>query len=354
MTSDALKSEGSPVRLAVVGLRFGRHIVDDELTRDEVRKYCRLVSVCDLDAARASEVAAAAGVPAAKDLDAVLADPEVEAVGLYTPPVGRAGLIRKIIRAGKHVMTTKPFERDADAGLKVLQEARELGRVVHLNSPAPLLAGDLLQVEKWREKFQLGRPVSCHREAYASYREKADGSWYDDPKLCPVAPIFRLGIYLINDMIQLLGEPEAVQVMHSRLFTGRPTPDNAQLMIRFKNGVLGSVFASFCVDDGQFYSNSMLLKYERGTIFRNMEPFAYGQATSHTSMSVVARTGERESTIERAQPESMSGGYQWHAFHQAIRNGPLLNATSPEQIVMGVRVIDAMARAESSGREERV
>ena len=312
------------------------------------------MTVCDLDAVRANEVAAAVGVKASTDLDAVLADPDIEAVALYTPPVGRAALIRKIIRAGKDVMTTKPFELDAQAALKVLEEAREMGRVVHLNSPAPMLPGDLRQVEMWREKYQLGRPIACHREAYASYREKADGSWYDDPQLCPVAPIFRLGIYLINDMIQLLGEPEAVQVMHSRIFTGRPTPDNAQLLIRFKNGVIGSVFASFCVDDGQFYSNSMVLKYERGTILRNMEPFAYGEANSRTHMSVVAKTGNEQTVIERAEPANMSGGYQWREFHRAVRTGPLLNATTPEQIVMGIRVIGAMSRAEHSGREELI
>ena len=343
----------SPVRIAVVGLNFGGHIVDD-LLRKPASDYCKLTTVCDLDASRANSAAARAGVPACTDLDELLADPTLEAIGLFTGPAGRAKLIRRIIRAGKHVMTTKPFERDVAAALEVLQEAGGLGRVVHLNSPSPVLPADLRQVLLWQEKYQLGRPVACRREVWASYREQADGNWYDNPELCPVAPIFRLGIYLINDMVQLLGEPETVQVMHSRLFTGRPTPDNAQLSIRFKNGVLGSVFASFCIDDGQFYSNSMVLNYQNGTIYRNMEPVLYGQGHALPHMSVVAKTGKEQTIIERAEPQDSSGAYQWRAFHQAIRTGSLANATTPTQIVAGIKIINAMARAEKSGSEERV
>src|SRR5690606_1581322 len=95
-------------------------------------------------------------------------------------------------------MTTKPFEVDPDAAADVLAEAQRLGRFVHLNSPTPVMPVDLQQVLDWRDRFDLGRPVGCRLETYASYHEQADGSWLDDPERCPAAPIFRLGIYLIN------------------------------------------------------------------------------------------------------------------------------------------------------------
>jgi len=45
--------------------------------------------------------------------------------------------------------------------------------------------------------------------------------------------------------------------------TGRPTPDNALLTMSCASGCLASVYASFCVDDGDRYSNGLTLNYER-------------------------------------------------------------------------------------------
>lgn len=342
------------VRIGIVGLNFGRHIVG-ELAAAPANAFIQLGAVCDLELARAKEVAAKVEVPAYLDIERLLADPTLEAVGLFTGPVGRAALIERVIRAGKHVMTTKPFEIDPDRALQVLAEAKRLGRIVHLNSPAPLEPLDLRQVRLWREKYQLGRPIGCRREVWVSYREQSHGGWCDDPDRCPVAPIYRLGIYLINDMVRLLGEVESVQVMHSRIFTGRPTPDNAQLAMKFKNGALATVFASFCIDDGQFYSNSMTLNFENGTVYRNVGPLSYGRAQDDSVMAVVARTGSGTSVIEHANIAAKSGTYQWEAFYKAVRGLPLEGEElTPRQIVEGVRIIAAMARSEKSGRAEEI
>jgi predicted dehydrogenase len=46
--------------------------------------------------------------------------------------------------------------------------------------------------------------------------------------------------------------------------------------------------------------------------------------------------------------------YQWEQFIAAIDGKPLANATPPEQIVDGIRIIEAMARSEQSGQPEAV
>lgn len=340
------------IRIGVVGLNFGRHIVD-ELLKEPASRYFELAAVCDMDRPKADALAKAKGVKAYYSLKDLLADPTIPAVGLYTGPVGRADLLGTIIRAGKDVMTTKPFEIDADKGLAVLHEAIKIGRTIHLNSPSPTLTEDLLQVKKWREEFNLGRPIGCRIEVWVSYREQANGSWYDDPRLCPVAPIYRLGIYLINDLVRLIGPAEKVAVVSSRIFTGRPTADNGQLSILFANGAIGNVFASFCVDDGQFYSNTMVLNCERGTIYRNVGPSPYG-THGGGKMQVVAKTGEQQTAIHETTVNEVSGGYQWHAFYRAIHGEKLPDLIVPEDIIAGVRLINAMQRSEASGQIEKV
>lgn len=341
----------APIPIAIVGLNFGRHILRDLLAGAN-RRFAEPVLACDADPVRLAAMTSEHGIRGTADFDAVLADPQVRAIGLFTGPVGRAALIRRAIAAGKDVMSTKPFEADAEAGLAVLREAADLGRVVHINSPGPRPTPDVAQCERWMAEHDLGRITACRGEVWASYREQADGTWYDDPAKCPVPPVYRLGIYLINDLLRLCGAVDAVQVVSSRMLTGRPTADNAQLTLRFANGAVGGVFASFCIGDGDHYRNSLCLNCERGTIYRNWGA-ERGEAGAELSL-VMQRDGKR-TIVARAAMETASGSYDWEAFHRACHHLPSVGpATRPEEIVEGLRVIAAMAEAERTGATARV
>ncbi|AWI09340.1 Gfo/Idh/MocA family protein [Ereboglobus luteus] len=340
------------IPLAMVGLNFGRHIVD-QIVNGTGAPHLRLVALCDIDRSRAEAIAQKlpAGHPPVAihtDIQDLLDDPAIPAIGLFTGPAGRAALIRRIINAGKDIITTKPFETDPDAALQVLREARTLGRVVHLNSPAPLPAPDIAQIQRWVREHDLGAPVAVRAEAHVSYREQPDGTWYDDPVKCPAAPIFRLGIYLINDLVQLFGPVAGTHVFQTRLFTKRPTADNAQLSLRFENGALGSIFASFCINDGDHYRNTLALNYENGTIYRNCGPERAG-AKSELALVMASNreTNGRREIVARAEVSGGSGAYQWENFARAVRreipaDDPSL--TTPEQIVAGLRVIQSMTQ----------
>ena len=227
------------LRVGVVGLRFGLAYMETLMRTPRGKGLLDVKAVCDADPVKLAAGERALGGRGCTDLDMMLDDPEVEAVALFTGPVGRAALVRKIVRAGRHVMTTKPFELDPDAAAEALAEAARLGKVVHLNSPAASTPDDVRRIMTWQKKYDLGRPLAAHWQTWCRYREKADGSWYDDPRQCPVAPIFRLGIYALNDLLYFFTRPSEVHVTHSRLFTGRPTPDHALLTVKFADGGAG-------------------------------------------------------------------------------------------------------------------
>lgn len=331
---------------AIVGLGFGRWVVR-HLQRPPLSDLFPIMALCDADQGRTTEISTQYGIAAAS-LDDILADPAIKVVGLFTGPVGRADLIRKIIHAGKDVMTTKPFERDPAAALAIFQEAAALGRVIHLNSPAPVLPPDLARIAEWRHHYDLGAPVAAHLSTWAHYREQPDGGWTDDPALCPVAPIFRIGIYLINDALEFFGAPAEVQVMSSRLFTGRPTPDNAQLGIRFRNGGLATIQASFCVNDGDFYRNSLMLHFAQGTIYRNAG--SVGRAGKAGHLSLIVNHEGKPHLAEEAEFSSISGEYQWEEFHRAIVAREVASLDFAHKVADGLKVIEAMARSEREGR----
>ncbi len=334
----------SRVKLGLVGLNFGRHIVND-LLADGGNPFVELVGVCDLDQEKARKMAADRKLKFYPTLESMLADPELEAIGLYTPPVNRHRLIDQVICAGKHVMTTKPFDRDPEAARAILKKAAELGKVVHLNSPNPVPPGDLKQILAWQQEYDLGQPILASWQTFARYQEQPDGSWYDDPARCPAPPIFRLGIYGINDLLQLCGTPLDCTVQESRIFTGRPTADNAQLGIRFVNGCLATVSASFCIDNGRPYRNIMTIHYERGTVTRNLAGVeAYGDPA--WSVLTLQRSNGPEaapSFVEVRLPRGEgSGTYQWENFRDAVRGKKLVGEIDPELIVDSIRVINAM------------
>lgn len=332
------------IRLAVVGLNFGSWIIENELLQGAGLATMVIVAVCDIDAQKVAKWSTQLGVPGYTDIADVLAQPDVQAVGLFTGPVGRAGLIRQIITSGRDVMTTKPFDGDVVAAQLVLAEACAQRRVVHLNSPAPTLPVDLAQLTTWQKEYDLGQPIAYRATTWCTYREQPNGSWYDDPLLCPAAPLFRLGIYLINDIGWFFAHVVHVDLLQSRIFTQRPTADNAQLSVLYANGAIGSIYASFCIEDQQYYRCALELNFERGTLYRNVGPMAVDN--NQIQLAVVAVKEGKQHITQTVVP-SQGAGYQWEEFQRAILQQQGTSQAYADRIVAGLQIIAGMQQANS-------
>jgi predicted dehydrogenase len=346
--SGAMKGK---IKIVVVGLKFGKYIIESQICTGPGAPFMELVGVFDLDEEKSKTLANTLSVKKYGCLYEILTDPQVQAIGLFTPPAGRAALVRQIINAGKHVITTKPFELNCAEGLKVLKEARSLHKAVHMNSPGPYLDIETKTFLAWQEKFSLGQPVSARWQTFVRNQEQADGSWFDDPLRCPVAPVFRLGIYGINQMISLCGEVQSVGVAHARINTGRPTPDTGELSLCFKNGALGSVFASFSSGDGQSYSNIMEIHFEHGSIRSKVTKPTdnWDEIEKKLILQAKLTTGEVIHRSKLIKNSDIHGKYQWENFENSIENPTLIeDEISPEMIMHAMEVINAMSIAEQN------
>ncbi|HEX2950284.1 MAG TPA: Gfo/Idh/MocA family oxidoreductase [Armatimonadota bacterium] len=332
-----------PIRLGLVGLNFGRTICRELLTK----KDCpvQLVSICDKNGDLAESVSQELDIPIVPSLDDLLDDDSIDAVGLYCGPNGRADLIRQIIHAGKDVMTTKPFEIDPNAALAVLHEAKELGRVVHMNSPNPRPFGEMAIIDQWINAGEIGQPTVAQGNVWNYYGPTLpDGSWYDDPIRCPVAPIFRLGIYQINSILPFFGEPKSVQVTYSRVITKRPTPDNASLTIGFQNGGIVNLISSLVVGGPEKYKNTFTIGGTKGVIF-----YATGPRPRNDEVVEANLMLSTDEKLERRVVNNHAGEYDWDFFAQRIRGEVSEDMTTPEQVVTALRVVKAMSLAEQTG-----
>ena len=347
------------VKVGFVGLGFGQTIIE-HVVSGSGSSFFELAGVCDLNLELTRSVSAKYAVPAFSTLEDMLAEDDIRVIVLMTGPNGRAGLLRKIIRAGKDCMTTKPFEVSAHEAASVLAEARELGRFIYLNSPCIAETEDLRVIRDWREKYELGMPVGAHHECWYHRVQQADGSWYDDPEKCPAAPVLRLGIYGINDMLRILGEPEEVQVMQSRLFTGRPTADYARMNIKFSNGAIADTVDGW-VTSPERGSTSLTLYFENGTIYRNptmmpCDPVRVDVCDS-TYLCVSVGNNNNGMPVEtlRIPNEKLSQNYQWDVFYEAVRSRQRPVGETPDSVIVdSVRILEAMKIAAETGSTVKV
>ena len=91
----------------------------------------RLRWVCDLDEARARAVLGRySTVDVTSDYTEVLADPEVHAVAIATPPASHAALAVAALDAGKHVLVEKPLAPTYAEAEAVVRRADETGLVL--------------------------------------------------------------------------------------------------------------------------------------------------------------------------------------------------------------------------------
>lgn len=93
-------------------------------------KYgCNVVGVYDI----APEATRGIAQRVFRTLEELLADREVEIVDIATHPAARVGLIRRALRAGKHVLAQKPLALDLRAARSVVAEADRRGLTLAVN-----------------------------------------------------------------------------------------------------------------------------------------------------------------------------------------------------------------------------
>jgi predicted dehydrogenase len=94
-----------------------------------------VVAICDIDISRAEarrdEFFPQAAVTA--DHLELLARPDVEVADITTHPEVRPQLVRAALKAGKHVLSQKPFVLDLDEGQSLIEEADRQGKVLAVN-----------------------------------------------------------------------------------------------------------------------------------------------------------------------------------------------------------------------------
>ncbi len=123
---------------------------------------------------------------ATDNLDDVLGDDQIDVVDITPHPADRVPLIARALRAGKHVLSQKPFVLDLDEGARLVDLARQQGRKLAVNQNgrwAPHLAYMREAVRAGLIGDLLGAHVSIHWDhrwiAGTPFEQIADLILYD-------------------------------------------------------------------------------------------------------------------------------------------------------------------------------
>src|SRR5436190_6746255 len=115
------------LRLGVLGLGEGRSIISAAINSE----LWDLARICDLNEDLCKERAAEFRFPHyTTKFDELLADKNIDVIGIYTPDPLHATHIKQALLAGKHAICTKPlFDNLADAHM-LIEAQRKSGKHV--------------------------------------------------------------------------------------------------------------------------------------------------------------------------------------------------------------------------------
>ena len=135
--------------LGVLGLGEGRSIISAGLRSD----LWKVVQVCDINEQLGKERCREFNLDCfTTSFDELLKNKAVHVVGIYTPDHLHAEHILKSLRAGKHVICTKPFLDNLSRGKEVLDAQQQTGRHVFIGQSTRFFA----PFHRQHEHFQSG------------------------------------------------------------------------------------------------------------------------------------------------------------------------------------------------------
>ena len=286
------------------------------------------------DPGRARAYAARHGIPrVAEDYDAVVSDPDIDAVYVPLPNSEHGRWTLTALAAGKHVLCEKPFTANAEEAGRVAEAAREAARSAGLvtaeafhyrhhplaqRMQAVVRSGELgriRDIEAW-----LCAPIPNRRDIRYQHA-LAGGAMMD------------MGCYVVNMVRMLTGAEPTVRSARAKLHD--PQVDRAMTAeLAFPGGITGTVHCSM-------WSTSLLHVAARATgtagTLRVLNPVG-PQALSVLRVRS-ARGRHREVPVRRP-----TYAFQLDAFCEAVLRGGTLPTTA-DDAVANMSVIDAVYEA---------
>nr|WP_321412527.1 Gfo/Idh/MocA family oxidoreductase [uncultured Carboxylicivirga sp.] len=163
----------------------------------------------------------------------LLANPEIELVIVNTPDHLHYGMTKEALLAGKHVVTEKPFTLSVEEADELIDLAKKQNRVLSVYQNRRY-DGNFKTVKKIIDQGLLGRLVELEIH-YDRYRKEIrEGSWKEEGDE-RVGVLFNLGSHLIDQVVQLVGMPTAVNAKMAKVRDQSEVNDYMNIRLEYEN-----------------------------------------------------------------------------------------------------------------------
>ena len=235
-------STGS-VKVGIVGLgRWAKVLTNASKKSDKLQIVAGYSRSQEKRHAFANEM----GVPAAPDLAAMLADPEIKGVILTVPNEQHLPVAREVAMAKKHVYTEKPIAATLEDGLEIDALQKLYGVTVTVGHSARLLAG-IRKIRDAIDAGELGR-VAFIEANFSNERalELTPETWRWYKAKAPGGPLSQLAIHQFDVLHYLGGEVTEASSIASKLSpVGAEVDDQSMTLLKFADGKVGYVGSSW-------------------------------------------------------------------------------------------------------------
>lgn len=211
----------------------------------------------DVDITQAQKLADEFHIKKVYTPEELLQDPEIEIIINLTPPQFHVSLNKKIILAGKHLFSEKPFAPNVDDAREVLELAKEKKVLVGC-APDTFLSSGLQSVRYYLDNGLIGKPffVTANMTTFGVE------TWHPNPAPFYTensGPLFDMGPYYASAIVSLLGPVETIGAFSAKanemrhIYTGKDAgkdipadyPTHYTAILRLESGVVVNLNVSF-------------------------------------------------------------------------------------------------------------
>ena len=239
----------SPVRVGCLGMGWWSDVLADAIARSG---RLRIGSCFTRSDEKRRAFAAKYGCEPAPSYEAMLADPQIEAIINTTPNNVHLETTRAAARAGKHVFLDKPIANTVAEGRALTDACRAAGVVLGLGYQRRR-ESHFRWVRARIDAGDFGRLVNAEANISRDRLGKIDlTSWRYQSAGMPGGVLLQIGIHYTDVLEYLMGPVVAVTGRLAQLVLPGDNPDVASVVLEHESGALSTLNASYA-SAGEYY-----------------------------------------------------------------------------------------------------
>jgi predicted dehydrogenase len=248
------------IGFAVVGLgKIAQGSVLPAFANSENAKLVALVGRDRKKTARLGRKFNAGAIYQSDGYAACLANPDVAAVYIATPPGEHMHLTVQAAQAGKHVLCEKPLAATVEQSAAMVEACRKNGLLL-MTAYRKYYEPSTLHLKRLIQSGKLGRMDAIHSAFSELYVPGVSQGWLLDTKLAGGGPLMDLGVYCVNTTRWLVDEHPTQATAQSWINdaeTFREVEEGISFRLQFPSGMVmhgsssyGAALSSFIFVQG--------------------------------------------------------------------------------------------------------